>query len=69
MIARQQTPPPAPATPVTPAWALYVYDDIAYMTHNGRLIAWASVATSAQDAHITDVFDRLTARTVSRSGS
>jgi len=69
MTAMQHTPPPAPATPVTPSWMLYVYDDIAYMTHNGRLIAWASVATSAQDAHITGVFDRLTARTVSRSGS
>jgi len=65
MTTQQQTPPPAPATP----WMRYVYDDIAYMTHNGRLIAWASVATSAQDAHITGVFDRLTARTVSRSGS
>jgi len=66
------TPPNAPAppvTPYTPRWMLYVYNDIAYMTHNGRLIAWASVATSAQDAHITGVFDRLTARTVSRSGS
>ncbi len=65
-------PPNAPASPTAPyvpRWMLYVYNDIAYMTHNGRLIAWASVATSAQDAHITGVFDRLTARTVSRSGS
>jgi len=69
MTAMQQTPPPAPATPYTPAWALYVYDECAFFTFEGRLIAWASVATSAQDAHITGVFDRLTARTVSRSGS
>jgi len=45
MTTQQQTPPPAPATPYAPSWMRYVYDDIAYMTHNGRLIAWASGGT------------------------
>ncbi len=58
-----QPVPPAPMTPDAPSWMLYVYDDIAYMTHNGRLIAWASVETPAQDARIASVFHRLTTQT------
>ncbi len=42
---------------------LYVYDDIGYMTHNGRLIAWASVATPTQEARIKGVLHRLTVQT------
>ncbi len=39
MTATPQTPLPAPATPYTPAWALYVYDERAFFTFGGRLIA------------------------------
>jgi len=61
MTAMEQTPPPAPATPVTTAWALYIYGTRAFFTYDGRLIAEATVATPAQDARITGVYDRLTA--------
>jgi len=62
-MTTQQTPPPAPATPYTPAWALYVYDERAFFTFEGRLIAWASIATPTQDARIEGVFHRLTQHT------
>ena len=50
-------------SPYMPSWMLYVYDDIGYMTHNGRLIAWASVATPTQEARIKGVLHRLTVQT------
>ncbi len=59
----QQTPLPAPATPSAPSWMRYVYDDIAYMTHNGRLIAWASVVTPTQETRIDAIFQRLVTHT------
>ncbi len=58
-----QLAPPAPSAPYTPSWMRYVYDDIAYMTHNGRLIAWASVATPAQETRIDAIFQRLVTHT------
>lgn len=63
MTTQQQTPPPVPATPYAPSWMRYVYDDIAYMTHNGRLIAWASVATPTQETRIDAIFQRLVTHT------
>ncbi len=50
-----QPVPPAPMTP----WMRYVYDDIAYMTHNGRLIAWASVATPTKETRIDLSFAQI----------
>jgi len=67
MTAQQQTPPPAPATPDTPAWALYIYGTHAFFTYGGRLVAEATVATPAQDARIESVFHRLTQHTTQRS--
>jgi len=67
MTVTPQTPLPAPATPDTPAWALYVYDERAFFTFEGRLIAQASVATPAQDARIEAVFHRLAHHTTQRS--
>jgi len=63
MTVTPQTPLPASATPYTPSWMRYVYDDIAYMTHNGRLIAWASVATPTQETRIDAIFQRLVTHT------
>ncbi len=63
MTAMQQTPLPAPVTPCTPAWALYVYDERAFFTFEGRLIAQASVETPTQDARIAGVFHRLVTHT------
>jgi len=69
MTAMQQTPPSAPATPVTPAWALYIYGTRAFFTYDGHLVATATVATPAQDARIVGVFHRLTGRTTTHQSS
>ncbi len=63
MTATQQTPLPAPATPDTPAWALYVYDERAFFTYDGYLIASASVATPTQETRIDAIFHRLATHT------
>ncbi len=63
MTATPQTPPPAPMTPVTPAWSLYVYGTRAFLTFDARLIAEATVTTPAQEARITGVFHRLATHT------
>ncbi len=64
-----QPVPPAPATPYTPSWCLYIYGTHAFFTYDGRLIAQATVATPAEEARITRTFDRLTTRTAGRSAS
>jgi len=69
MTAMQQTPPPAPATPDTPAWALYIYGTRAFFTYGGRLIAEAPVATPTQDARIARVFHTLSLTPRSRGVS
>jgi len=69
MTAQQQTLPPASVTPDAPAWALYVYDERAFFTYGGRLIAQASVTTPAQDARIASVFQRLTGRITAHQSS
>ncbi len=53
----------APPSPVTARWMLYVYDNIAYLTFSGRVVATASVATPAQDAHLERLFQRLATHT------
>ena len=68
MTISQPVPPP-PVTPPTPVWALYVYDERAFFTFEGRLIAQASVTTPAQDARIVGVFHRLTGRTTAHQSS
>jgi len=50
--------PPIPA-PYTPAWMLYVYDQRAFLTFDGRLIATAMVKTPAQESRFEGVFHRL----------
>ncbi len=68
MTVTQQTPPPAPVIPDTPAWALYIYGTRAFFTYGGRLIAQASVATQAQDARIARVYTRLTGAHAAHGG-
>ena len=63
MTAMQQTSLPALATPYAPAWALYVYDERAFFTFGGRLIAQVTVATPTQEARIEGVFHRLVTHT------
>jgi len=63
MTATQQTPPPPGATPNTPQWMLYIYGTHAFFTFGGRLIAQATVATSAQEARIEAAFHRLATHT------
>ncbi len=67
MTVTKQTPLPAPATPVTPAWALYIYGTRAFFTYGGRLIAEATVATPTQDARIEAIFHCLVTHTTQRS--
>ncbi len=69
MTVTQQTPLPAPATPYTPAWALYVYAECAFFTFEGRRIAQASVTTPDQDARIASVFQRLIGRITAHQSS
>ncbi len=62
-MTMQQIAPPAPAPhPYTPAWALYVYDAIGYVTYDGRLIATEKCATADQEARLVAVRDRLNHR-------
>ncbi len=58
-----QPVPPVPSTPDTPAWALYIYDERAYFTYGGRLVAQATVATPGQEARIEGVYARLVTHT------
>ncbi len=39
---------------------LYVYDEIAYLTFNGRLAATAAYHTSTEQTRINGVYARLT---------
>jgi len=55
-----QNVPASPTAPYTPAWALYVYNDIAYLTFNGRLAATAAYHTSTEQARVNGVYARLT---------
>ena len=66
-MTTQQIPSLASVTPYTPAWALYIYGARAFFTYDGRLIAWASVATPTQDARIESVFHRLAHHTTQGS--
>ncbi len=54
--------PTAPAALYVPAWALYIYDDRAYFTFNGRLEATATCCTPAQQAKIETTLTRLNER-------
>lgn len=59
----QQIAPPPPVTPYVPAWALYIYDDRAFLTFNGRLVATAACAMPAQQARVEATLARLNERT------
>jgi len=50
----------SPATPYVAAWMLYVYDEQAFLTWDGRLVATAAATTPAQETRIEGAFDRLT---------
>ncbi len=55
-----QNVPASPTPPYTPAWALYVYNDIAYLTFNGRLAATAAYHTATEQDKVDAVYARLT---------
>jgi len=56
------TPTPAAraGSVYAPAWMLYVYDERAFLTFDGRLVAYTAVMTPAQGARVEGIFDRLT---------
>ncbi len=56
------SPVAPPATPYTPQWAVYVYDDRAYITYNARLVATEKCATAAQEVSLVATRDRLNHR-------
>lgn len=58
-MTTQQNVPASPTAPYTPAWALYVYNDIAYLTFNGRLAATAAYYTSTEQTRVNGVYARL----------
>ncbi len=58
-MTTHQIAPPPPATPYVPTWALYVYDDIAYLTFNGKLEATATCRTPDQQTRIEATLARL----------
>jgi hypothetical protein len=60
MTLTPQNAPAPPVTPYTPSWMLYVYDEIAYLTFNGRLAATAAYHTPTEQARINGVYARLT---------
>ncbi len=59
-MTTQQNVPASPTAPYTPAWALYAYNDIAYLTFNGRLAATAAYHTAREQAKVDAVYARLT---------
>ncbi len=59
-MTTSQNVPASPTAPYTPAWALYVYNDIAYLTFNGWLAATAAYHTSTEQARVNGVYARLT---------
>jgi len=56
----QQIAPPVPASPLHVGWGYHEYTGIAYLTHDGRIQAWATIKTPNQAARIEGVFQRLT---------
>ena len=56
------TPPASAAPPYLPAWALYIYDDRAFVTFDGRLVATAACAMPAQQARVEATLARLNER-------
>ena len=61
-LITETQPTPAAASPYVPAWALYIYDDRAYVTFNGKLEATATCRTPAQQARIETTLARLNER-------
>jgi len=61
-MSTQQPAASAPATPYVPTWALYVYDDRAFLTFDGRLVATAACAMPAQQARVEATLARLNER-------
>jgi len=62
-MTTQQTTAPAPtAIPYTPAWAVYVYDSIGYVTYDGRLVATETCDTADREARLVATRDRLNHR-------
>jgi len=64
MTTQQQivVPPAPPARPYTPAWEVYIYDDRAYVTFNGRLVATEKCDTADREARLVATRDRLNHR-------
>ncbi len=59
----QQIAPPAPTAPsYVPAWAVYIYAGIGYVTYDGRLVATETCPTADQEARLVAIRDRLNHR-------
>jgi len=67
MTAQAPQTTPLPATPYVPAWALYVYDERAFLTFDVRLQATATCSTPAQLARLVALQDRLNDRRARRA--
>jgi len=58
---------PRPAPAYVPAWALYVYDERAFLTFDVRIQASATCRTAGQLARLVALQDRLNDRRARRA--
>ncbi len=61
-MTTQQLAPPSPAPSYVPAWAVYVYNAIGYVTYAGRLVATEKCDTADREARLVATRDRLNHR-------
>ncbi len=62
-MTTQQIAPPAQVPSYVPAWEVYFYDSVGYVTYNGRVIARETCPTTAQQDRLVATRDRLNHRT------
>jgi len=64
MTLTEQRPAPAPlVAPYAPSWWLHLYDEIGYLTFDGKVVAVATCSTPVQETRLIVLLDRLTNRT------
>ena len=64
MTLTEQRPAPAPVAPPRTGWWLHLYDEIGYLTFDGKVVAVATCTTPAREDRLITLFDRLTTRTL-----
>jgi len=67
MTAQAPQAPPLPGAPYVPTWALYVYDERAFLTFDVRIQASATCRTAGQLARLVALQDRLNDRRARRA--